>query len=411
MNEISLNYFWILLLAASLVLSMTYIYYSLFPGQLNAEALKYFSQEQIKNGKEYSKSIRLVFILSFLVTKAFLTWFIFSGGGESLSDFLLNAANGNYYLGVALFFITTWLILQAVSLPFRFYSGYILQHKWGFSAQSLISWWFDYFKSAGIAFFLFLVGVIVLFMLMNNFSGFWWFKAGVLITLWLLIQTFLWPIFVAPLFNKFKQVEDPKIVEIVDKLSFQAGISVKQVLKMDASSRTTRANAYFTGLGPSKRIVLYDNLINNFSYEEIEAVLAHEMAHWKERHIKRGIVVISLGIFLSLALLHLVLNFTLSKSIIIEDNYPPAALLIIIYFYTIISFLAMPMRSTASRAKEKKADAVAVKLTSNKEAAVNLHKKLAISNYSDVSPPSFIEWFSYSHPSTLNRIKNIEEIR
>lgn len=411
MSEINLNYFWIILLTASLVLSKIFLYYTLFPASPAAEALKYFSKEQISKGQEYSKSLRLLFILSFLVKLVFLTWFIFSGVGEALSDLLLKTTDGSYYLSAAWFFIITWLIFQIIILPFRFYSGFILQHKWGFSTQSLASWWADYFKSTAIIFFLLLLGIIILFILMNNFTKYWWFIAGILCTVWLIAQIFLGQLFIAPLFNKFKYVDDLKIVKIVDNLSYKAGIPVKKVLEMDASRRTRKANAYVTGLGFSKRIVLYDNLVNYFSYEQIEAVLAHEMAHWKEKHITRSIIVNSLVIFLSLGVMYCALNFTLSKSFIINGSYPPITSAVIIYFYTIVSFLAMPMRNTASRAAEKKADVAAVELTSNKEAFIDLHKRLAVNNFSDVSPPKFIEWFSYSHPSTLNRIKNIEEIK
>ncbi len=114
---------------------------------------------------------------------------------------------------------------------------------------------------------------------------------------WIVIQTLLWPILVAPLFNRFEPVQDPEVIGMIRQLADRAGIPVEEVLVMDASRRTNKANAYFAGIGKTKRIVLYDTLLDNYSSAEVEAVVAHEMAHWKLGHIRTGILLGILATF------------------------------------------------------------------------------------------------------------------
>ena len=408
MNEIKFNFLWLAFIMAAGILSIVYLYFTFFPGEIAAGALKYFSRDNVVQGKEYARVMRLLFIAAFIIKVAFLSWLLFSGRATDLTRLAMDFAGNRYYWGVIVFFVLFWLILQLINLPFKFYGGFILQHQWGFSTQTLPAWWLDYFKSMGLSLVLTSCGVLLLFFVMNTWSHSWWLVVSLFLSLWLLVQTFLWPLLVAPLFNNFEPVTDPKIIQMVDKLSKKADLPVEEILVMDASRRTKAANAYFAGLGSSKRIVLYDNMLNKYSLEEVEAVLAHEMAHWKKGHIKKGLLLGIVGLFIAWGVFNIVLHLTLVKPLF-KLSYSPVVWVVVIYFFMLVSFITMPLQNSVSRAMEKEADLLAVELTGNKEAAIKLQKHLAINNLSDVSPPPFIEWFSYSHPATLNRIYAIEK--
>jgi STE24 endopeptidase len=214
----------------------------------------------------------------------------------------------------------------------------------------------------------------------------------------------LWPILIDPLFNHFEPVQDPQVIGMVNELADKAGLRVDEILVMDASQRTTKANAYFAGMGHTKRIVLYDNLLNQYSLEEVKAVLAHEMGHWQKGHIVKGILLGTLGSFIVWGGAFLVLR-PLSKG----RHKPPVAWAIFLLFINLATFVSSPLQNFVSRQMEIEADQVSVQLTGDTEAAISLQKNLALKNRSDLSPPAFIEWFGYTHPSVLTRIEKINE--
>jgi STE24 endopeptidase len=217
---------------------------------------------------------------------------------------------------------------------------------------------------------------------------------------------YLWPIIVSPLFNSFTPVTDPEIITMVEELSQKAEIPVKEILVMDASRRTTKANAYFAGLGRTKRIVLYDTLLNNYPLDEVKAVVAHEMAHWKQGHIFKGLVFGILSNFIFWIFLFQLYRITVPFGL--KDS--PQILVLFLLFLSLISFIGTPLENYISRDMEKEADRVAVSLTGDTSATIRLHLNLAKKNLSDVAPHPFIEWYSYTHPNTLNRVKAIEEL-
>ena len=404
--EVRSNLIWKVLITVSGIFTLLYLYSTLLPGGIDIAVFHYFTEEQVQAGRSYNGIVRLIYISSFILKASFLIWFVFSGRAERLGRWTFNTAQGRHLLAVLLFFLILWLSLRLLSIPFSLYSSYFLQHEWGFSTQTMSGWWLDYFKGAAIDVLLSAVGVLLLFWATGRWPNSWWFIAGIFLAFWIFMQSFLWPVMVAPLFNRFESVRETKIVEMVQRLSERAELPVDEVLVMDASIRTTKANAYFSGLGSTKRIVLYDNLLNDYSFEEVEAVVAHEMAHWKSGHITRGILFGIVGNFILLLLLFLTLRLTHPLST--QGPYPPQAWALIVLFFLLVSFLSNPLQNIISRGMETEADLKAVELTQNPSGSVQLQVNLARKNLSGVAPPQFIEWFSYSHPSVMRRIRNFE---
>jgi len=396
---------WIALWSITLLFTALYLWFTLFPGAVKPEAIQLFGLEEVRQGRAYSKGIRLSYILNFILQIILLTVLLLTRLGDRLALACERWAKGRRWLIYLAFYFLIWVLLAFASLPFTFFSGFYWQKLWGFSTQSLGSWWVDYGKQGLLDLALGAIGVSLLFQAFRLWPRIWWLICAVLFSLWLILQSLLWPVIVAPMFNKFEPIVDTQLTTMIDELAEKAGLPIDKMLVMDASTKTTKANAYFTGVGETKRIVLYDNLIRQYSLAEIKAVIAHEMAHWQKGHILRGLLLGSLGSFLVWGGAHLLL-----RREILRSRIKPLVWVTLLLYITLINFVSLPLQNAVSRQMEIEADQTAVILTEDPESAVKLQMGLALKNRSDLSPPAFIEWFSYTHPSVLNRIEKILEV-
>ena len=389
----------------ALGLSTLYLWFTLFPGQPPPEIWSYFSVEQVEQARAYSQGSRLCFIGSYLAQLFLLLWLVFSGQALVLSRWTRELVQGNYWIGLLLFFLFLWLILRLLNLPFTFFAGYYWQHLWGFSTQTLVSWCLDYITIAGIDLMLSVGAILLLFGFMTRFPTTWWLYSATLISVWIFILMFIFPILIAPLFNHFTPIQDQTITTMVQELSYKAEIPVDQILVMDASRRTTKSNAYFAGLGQTKQIVLFDTLLQDYPQDEVKAVIAHEMAHWRQNHILQALVLDTIAAFLLFGLLSVVLKGMIPP--LLANPYPAYAWAIILLFFHLVFFVGSPLEGYISRTVEAEADQIGIMLTDDIPAAVRLEVNLAAQNASDMSPPPVIQWFS-SHPSPLTRITHIQ---
>lgn len=404
MHQTRANTLWVFLISMALLFSTLYLWFTLSPGPVDSEALTLFKTEQIQAGRAYSIGPRFTYILSFLLQIVFLIVLIRSGRAWQLSSVCERWARGREWLGIIAFYFTLWILFNAISLPLSFINGFYWQHLWGFSTQTLGSWWLDFLIQAGLDLMISGVGVLLLFWAFRIWPRTWWIMGALFFSLWLIIQSVLWPIVIAPLFNHFEPVQNHEVTNMVHELAEGASLEIGEILVMDASQRTTKANAYFAGLGHTKRIVLYDTLLTQYSLDEVKAVIAHEIAHWQKGHIVKGILLGILGSFIVWGGAYLVL-----RSGITGNHYPPMAWAVFLLFIMLASFVSNPIQSSISRQMEIEADQTSVLLTGDKTAAMRLQINLALRNRSDLSPPPFIEWFSYTHPSVLTRIEKIKE--
>jgi STE24 endopeptidase len=386
------------------LLCVLYIWFTLFPGRIPAEAFRYFNNSQVLQARQYINALRLANILNFMLQAGFLAWLVLGGGGSRLAVRVERLASGHYWPAVQLFFTGVWLVLQVINLPFAYFADFYWEHQWGLSTQSLASWAGDLLKNGFLEYVLYSMGLIILWKIINRRQRSWWLIVSALFSVWIVVQTYLWPVVVSPWFNRFTPNEDPQIAAIVRDMSQKAGIPVEEVLIMDAGMRTTTANAYFTGLGRTKRIVLYDTLLAQYSLAEIKTVIAHEMAHWQKGHIVRGLAAGTGGTFIMWAILYFLLPRKKR-----QGRYPPENIAAVLLFSLLLMFISSPLQNAVSRAMEREADLTAVELTRDPQAAVQLQVNLAVKNMSDISPPPFIRWFSYTHPPVLERIKAITE--
>ncbi|KJS47762.1 MAG: endopeptidase, partial [Peptococcaceae bacterium BRH_c23] len=210
---------------------------------------------------------------------------------------------------------------------------------------------------------------------------------------------------ISPLFNQFEPLNDPAVVTMVDELAQGAGLNIGAVLVMDASRQTTVANAYFSGVGTTKRIVIYDTLLRNYSLPEVKAVIAHEMGHWRNKDISYGLFYGVLGCFIVFGLL----NFLLKPWFPKNRKKPPQLWAALQLALILLFFVSNPLQNAISRGMELRADRFSLELTGDLTGEILLQKNLASKSLSDLSPPRFIVWFSYSHPPVLTRINTLQK--
>lgn len=395
---------WIFLIGLALLFALLYLGSSFFPGNINPSVTKYFSLTLAEKARVYNFPLRILYIGRFILQIALLSWLLFSSSGKIIFQ-LFRKLSRDYWVNLILSILFIWLILQFLALPFSYYSGFYWQKIWGFSTQSQIAWWFDYLKSAGIDLLLTLLGGLIFFFLVNRISRFWWLAGALFFCIWLIVEYLFWPILIAPIFNHFEKVTDPAVVSVVDNLAQRAGLNISGVLLMDASRQTTLANAYFTGLGTSKRIVIYDTLLRNYSFPEVKAVIAHEMGHWRHKDVLNGLCYGMLGGFAVFGLLTFLLKPWLAKS----PQKPPELWAALYLALILLLFVSSPLQNSISRGMELRADRFSLELTENLPAEIQLQKDLASKSLADLSPPSFIVWFSYDHPPVLARIQALEK--
>lgn len=358
----------------------------------NNEVLRYFDKDFLLKASQYNRMAITISIARQLVTWIFLigviilTWKYFSISSR-ISIILLVGY-------IALFFILLYLLL----MPLDYLRGFVIEHQYGLSTQTINSWLADFAKNKAISLVISTVSMTVLYVLMIYVTKYWWVVAGAILIIFLIIATYLYPLIIDPLFYKFEPLEDKVLKAQIVEISERAGIKVNEVLVADASRRTNKANAYFTGLGNSKRIVIFDNLLNKFSEKEALSVIVHEVSHWRYLHILKGLALSGVGGILGIFLLKIILG---EMGLVADAR----SILIIILLVSIFTFITLPVPNAISRFHEKQADIMTIQLTGDPEKQILLMTKLADSNLSNVVPHPFIKVMLYSHPPIIERIK------
>jgi len=294
-------------------------------------------------------------------------------------------------------------------LPFSLYDTFVLEKKYGFSTITWKIWVADLVKSL-------IVSAILMGIMISAFMAFvsylpqsWWFWAWVFFTLFEIILLWLYPVLIAPLFNKYEPIKDELLKEKITALLDKVGLKATGIYQVDAGKRSRHTNAYFTGIGKTKRIVLYDTLLASHSPEEIVAVLAHEIGHWKKKHIlKQLIFMIGVSLIL-LYLVYLVVGSPMIYSAFrIHHTLAYAGLFLVSLYLGVIRFFLSPVGAAIMRRYEREADGMAFELTGTSQPMIDALKRLAKDNLSNLHPHPLYVWFYYSHPPLIERIDYLQ---
>jgi len=312
-------------------------------------------------------------------------------------------------LGGLVFFATFGVLTLLFHIPFNLYETFVIEDRYGFNTKTLRIWIFDLMKEVAISAILggLLLGLLLYLIAYGGKA--WWVWAWMLVGLFELLMIWLFPIAIAPLFNKFEPIDDPALEHEIRSLSEKAGLLVKGILKMDASKRSKHTNAYFTGIGRSKRIVLFDTLLRSHTKEEVLAVLAHEIGHWKKKHVLKSLILTEIlswiGFYIGarcLAWPRLYQTFGFTEPVAY------AGLFLIGIFLGVVAFFIQPLESAISRKFEREADDFVLDLTGMPEPMCKALKRLAADNLANLIPHPLYAYFYYSHPPLIQRIERLQ---
>jgi STE24 endopeptidase len=387
------------------VLAATFIPYA--PAIANARDAG-FSSAEIETGLQFTFERRWFTLASTALELGLLSLFALTSVGRRVADRFLSWTYGWRIPAAVALGGTIWAVHQLLYLPIGIASFYH-RHYWGMSNLDLDVWLREYALSQGIEGFLELVALVGLYMLLVRFPRTWWLIAPFGASALAMGYALLSPIVINPLFNTFTPLAETQWAEQqprVEALIKKAGVPVQEILVMDASRQSNHTNAYFTGFGPTRRIVLYDTLLKNHSADEIESVLGHEIGHWRHDHIVKGILLGTLAALVGFFVLHRALRHALGRAPWnLMSMADPAGLPLVMLLMFLGSWVAMPLGNLVSRHFERQADQASLELADVPTAFIATEQKMARDNKMNVAPTPWNVWLFASHPPVVERIQ------
>ena len=368
------------------------------------------STERNEQAREYEAVHNRLFVVQTIVTLGLLLLFLFSGASALLADGLaVRFGADRWYLINAVYVAIVVFGFSACLFPFSYYGGHVLEHHYGLSNDSFGGWLTDFFKSLLLDLILIVILFSVIYALLRWMPNWWWLFSTLFYILFSVAISTIYPIWIMPLFHQFEPIEEGELSQAIRALVEKAGIKISGVYKWGLESKTSTANAAFTGIGKTRRIILSDTLLSDYTQEEILAILAHEVGHCKNRDTTRLMLTGSILAFLGFFLAHLFL----SKGTALfgfEHIYDIGAAPLFMLALFIFSLVSMPFSNMHSRRREYAADAYAAQNIGSAEPLVSALEKLADQNLADREPAAWIEFFLHSHPSIGRRIQRLRDI-
>ncbi len=322
---------------------------------------------------------------------------------------IINPWKGGTIFAGMVFFAILSMSAHLLHIPFSLYDTFVIEDRYGFNKMTVKTWVSDLFKSTAI--FAILGGLILwlLLTLVAHGGNAWWVWAWMVAGGFEILMLWLFPVVIAPLFNKFEPIENKVLECRIGTLMEKMGLQAKGVFRMDASRRSKHTNGYFTGIGKGKRIVLFDTLLASHTEEEVLAVLAHEIGHWKKKHLLKEIIQLEI---LSLAVFYFAskcLDWTLLyQTFGFQEPIAYVGLFLAGVLIGPVSYFAHPLESAISRKFEREADDFALGLMETAEPMCSALKRLAADNLANLTPHPLYAWFYYSHPPLVERISRLK---
>jgi STE24 endopeptidase len=365
--------------------------------------------ERQKKAKQYARINRRLMLLDLSISGLYMLAWLFLGWSESLKEWLVQFTTNDWLL-VLLFVIVIGGILFIINLPLSFYQGYILPHRFELSTQKLSGWITDQVKGIIVGGVLGMIVLEFIYAILRAYSTLWWLWAAAILLVFNVILANIAPTLLMPLFNKFVPLgeEHADLANRLMLLAKRSGTYVKGVFKFDMSRRTKQANAGLTGLGNTRRIIIGDTLLNEFTPDEIETIMAHELGHQVNKDIPIGILFGSLTTLVGLYLASLILSWGVNY-FNFDGIADIAAFPLFVLVLSLYGLATMPLENGFSRWRERRADEYALSLTQNGTAYASALTRLANQNLADAEPEAWVEWLLYSHPALGKRIAMAEQ--
>ena len=392
---------------------LDYINHRNWKDEIPNELKDFYDKEKYKKAKNYALSKNKISLfsssLSFLLV---ISLIVFNGYGIidqfvsfNLSKSLDSLQISSNFIQSGVFFLILFILNSIISIPFSYYNTFVIEEKFGFNKTTKLTFFIDIIKSTLLSFF---IGGILLFLALylyeNLNDGFWlWLWIG--LSLLMILINMFYADLIVPIFNKLTPLDDGELRNKIEKYSKDVGYLLKNIYVIDGSKRSTKANAFFSGLGPRKTIALYDTLIEKHTENELVAVLAHEVGHFKKKHIFSGLImsIIQIGImsfFFELCLKLPEISIALGG---LESSFHLGLVGFSIIFSP-ISILSGIIMNYNSRKNEFEADAYAKETFNGEDLSLAL-KKLSVDSLSNIYPHPLYVFFHYSHPPLIQRLR------
>ena len=396
---------------------LDYLNHKNWKDEIPSELKDFYDKKKYKQAKQYAISKNKIGLLSsttsFLLVVSLL---VFNGYGyidQLVNSFILNLFSpfeiNNSFIESGIFFLILFILNILISIPFSYYNTFVIEENFGFNKTSKSTFFFDIIKSSMLSI---LIGGFLLFLALYLFDslndGFWLYLWIGLSLLMVFINMFYADLIV-PIFNKLTPLENGELRKKIENYSKQVGYLLKNIYVIDGSKRSTKANAFFSGLGPRKTIALYDTLIEKHSENELVAVLAHEVGHFKKKHVFSGLLmsVIQIGVMTFFFELCLKLP-EISQALGGSDVSFHLGLIGFTIIFSPISMMSGILMNYISRKNEFEADSYAKETYNGDDLSLAL-KKLSVDSLSNIYPHPLYVFFHYSHPPLIKRLRALNK--
>jgi STE24 endopeptidase len=365
------------------------------------------AQPDSPEARRYNKIRRWLGFADFAVGFGLLIVLLLTGWTGDLRDLALSLGNQYYTISLVLYVVMLLLLAKLIGAGLEYY-GFRLEHAYHLSSQKLSSWLWDQAKGFLVSVVLASIVAVILYSILREFAQHWWLLAWAVFLGLFVLMAQIAPVVLFPIFYKFEPLHDDELKMRLVRLSERAGTQVRGVYKWKLSEKSNKANAALTGLGRTRRIILADTLLDNYSTDEIEAVLAHELGHHVHRHILKSIgvqAVVSLAGFWAA---NFVLHYAVDRMHMFETLSDFANMPLLVLVATVLSLLLMPALNAYSRFNERQADRYAFRSISTVSPFISSMNKLASQNLAERTPSRLVEWLFHSHPAISRRVQAAE---
>ena len=396
---------------------LDYVNHKNWKDEIPHELKDYYNLEKYKKAKHYALTKNRIGLLSSSISFLFIISLLAFNGYGVIDRFVnsnifvsfLPTDNNLSFIQSGVFFSILFILNSIISIPFSYYNTFIIEEKFGFNNTTKSTFFIDLIKSTLLSFF---IGGILLFLALylydNLNEGFWlWLWIG--LSLLMIFINMLYADLIVPIFNKLSPLEDGELRQKIEKYSRGVGYLLKNIYVIDGSKRSTKANAFFSGLGPRKTIALYDTLIEKHTENELVAVLAHEVGHFKKKHVFSGLImsIIQIGVmtlFFELCLKLPEISLALGGS----GTSFHLGLIGFSIIFSPISMISGVLMNYISRKNEFEADAYAKETFNGDDLSLAL-KKLSVDSLSNIYPHPLYVFFHYSHPPLIQRLRALNK--
>ncbi|MBE9504529.1 MAG: M48 family metallopeptidase [Proteobacteria bacterium] len=377
--------------------------------ELPSEFAGVYDREAYEKSQHYTRVKTNFGFVTDVFDFVILLVFWFAGGFNILDLYVRGWGYGPVWTG--LFFVAILMVVKTlIFLPFSIYDTFFIEEKFGFNKTTASTFIFDVIKAVILSILLggpLLAAILFLFEYAGPGA---WLYCWAAITLFILIIQFIAPTWIMPLFNKFTPLEEGELREAIMAYAKSVGFSLENLFVMDGSKRSSKSNAFFTGFGKNKRIALFDTLIEKHTVQELVAVLAHEIGHYKKKHILQGMVISILHLGIILYLLSIFISHQGLFDAFYMDNLSVySGFIFFSLLFTPIEMVLSLFMNMLSRKNEYEADRFAADTTGMADKLIDALKKLAVHNLANLTPHPFYAFLNYSHPPLMERIQSLRK--